>query len=202
MTVKIMDFGLSRLTQSTRRASATLENDSSLGPDGLMTTPVGTPSFIAPEILKGLPYGREIDMFACGVVMYWLLCGYLPFQHEDPYEMMEQIKRTDYKFPEPERKTISESAKDLISGLLDGSPYTRTTADDALAHAWIAEIHKSDVNQKTTLKAEKTDGDLSSIGEPSQNEYLQDVLNWCNSAKTAHVPNRIHNLTAVHSLSF
>lgn len=157
MTVKLMDFGLSRLVQSTSKPYGSFEDDSSLGPDGLMTTPVGTPNFVAPEILRSLPYGREVDMFACGVVMYWLLCGYLPFQHEDPREVMEQIKRLEYEFPEREWQAISPPAKNLITGLLDGSPYARTSADDALTHTWITEVEGTGVRWKSSARAEEVD---------------------------------------------
>lgn len=203
MAVKIMDFGLSRLVQGTSKPCESFGDDPSLGPDGLMTTPVGTPNFVAPEILKSLPYGREVDMFACGVVMYWLLCGFLPFWHEDPHEMMELIKRVDYEFPEREWHAISQPAKDLITGLLDGSPYARTSADDALAHDWVTEIQRSGIRRKNTAKADETDELLvTTVGTPPEITSLQNTLDRYGSMGEAGGSNKVHNLTAVHSLSF
>lgn len=132
-----MDFGLSRLTKEKAVESGTTEHDSGLGPDGLMVTPVGTPSYVAPEILMTLPYGKEVDIFACGIVMYWLLCGYLPFSHSDSQELMELIKKAVFEFPVAEWCEVSEAAKDLISRMLDRSPYARISASDALRHPWI-----------------------------------------------------------------
>lgn len=138
MVVKVMDFGLSRLTKEKAISSGTAEHDSGLGPNGLMVTPVGTPSYVAPEIIMTLPYGKEVDIFACGIVMYWQLCGYLPFDDADAQQLMERIKKADFDFPEEQWSSVSESAKNLISRMLDRSPYARISATDALAHPWIA----------------------------------------------------------------
>lgn len=137
--VKMMDFGLARHT-GTRNDSISnipIEHDhEGIGPDGLMTTPVGTPSYVAPEILMGLPYGFEIDLFACGIVLYFLLCGYLPFADKDPVKLMELIKRTEFCFPEMEWMDVSEEAKSLVKRLLDRSPCVRLSAKEALNHPW------------------------------------------------------------------
>ncbi|KAI0566368.1 protein kinase domain containing protein [Gracilaria domingensis] len=133
--IKIVDFGLSRLTSEKAEVDPNAD-EVGLGPDGLMTSPVGTPNFAAPEMLSGLPYGEEVDCFACGVVMYWLFCNYYPFADSDPDRLLELIKQTDFEFPEKEWSTISDEAKQVIRGLLDRSPYERLTADQALQHAW------------------------------------------------------------------
>lgn len=134
--VKLTDFGLARRTEC-HTASGEEVADDGLGPEGLMTTPVGTPNFVAPEVLHGLPYGKEVDLFSCGVVMYYLLSGRYPFAEEDPEKLMERIKTSDYSFPDKEWSLISEDAMDLVDGLLDRSPYTRLSATKALNHTWI-----------------------------------------------------------------
>lgn len=136
--VKLTDFGLARSTNAQEQSErgSTIEDDS-LGPDGLMTTPVGTPNFVAPEVLHGLPYGKEVDLFSSGVVMYNLLSGRFPFEEDDPLKLIQRIKLSDYKLPDSEWKFISKEAKSLIVGLLDRSPYTRLSATQALAHPWI-----------------------------------------------------------------
>lgn len=136
--VKLMDFGLSRIAKDGVLTIGNTENDSDLGPDGLMLTPVGTPGFVAPEIIMTLPYGKEIDIFACGVVMYWILSGRLPFHDTDAQMVMERIKKTDFVFPEEDWKGISKSAMDLVSRMLDRSPYARISASDSLSHPWLA----------------------------------------------------------------
>lgn len=132
--IKFTDFGLARKIENSSD-SAEIE-DYALGPEGLMTTPVGTPNFVAPEVLHGLPYGKEVDLFSCGVVMYYLLCGKHPFGSDDPARLVEQIKRTEYSFPPEQWSNISNEAKTLIESLLDKSPFTRITAEDALNHRW------------------------------------------------------------------
>lgn len=134
LKVKLIDFGLAR---HTGLVSGDGEYEDGLGPGGLMTTPVGTPSYVAPEVLMSLPYGKEIDLFACGVVMYLLLSDTLPFDHEDPQQLMELIKRTEFEFPDQNWRNISAEAKDLISGLLDRSPYARLSVQQALSHRWM-----------------------------------------------------------------
>jgi calcium/calmodulin-dependent protein kinase I len=133
--IKLADFGLSRRTKDFK-GCVTDDEDDALGPDGLMTTPVGTASYAAPEVLQGLPYGKEVDMFACGVVMYLLLSGKLPFCNANPQKLVELIKRADFSFPDAEWRLISKGAKHLVKGLLDRSPFTRVSAEVALQHPW------------------------------------------------------------------
>jgi len=135
-TVKLMDFGLARHTQSSAEGARTSDCEG-LGPGGLMTTPVGTPGFVAPEVIENLPYGKEVDVFACGVILYWLLSGCLPFDHPDTAQMMEMIKRTEFGFPPEQWRYVSKEAISLISNLLDRSPYSRISTSNALSHPWV-----------------------------------------------------------------
>lgn len=141
--VKLTDFGLARRTLVESVFSGTEIEDDSLGPDGMMTTPVGTPNFVAPEVLHGLPYGKEVDLFSCGVVLYHMLSGTYPFEDPDPKMLITRIKKSDYNFNSREWSVISDDAKSLIDGLLDRSPYTRLSAKDALCHPWITGAHQS-----------------------------------------------------------
>jgi calcium/calmodulin-dependent protein kinase I len=133
-TVKLTDFGLARRTHA---ETDTQIEDDSLGPEGLMTTPVGTPNFVAPEVLHGLPYGKEVDLFSCGVVLYHLLSGAYPFEDPDPTKLINRIKRNEYNYDAQDWKVISKEAKSMIDGLLDRSPYTRLTAKEAQNHVWV-----------------------------------------------------------------
>jgi len=121
--IKIADFGLSKI----------------LGPDSMMQTACGTPIYVAPEVLKGDGYDKEVDLWSVGVIMYILLCGFPPFfdDGENMGQLFEQIMAGDFDFPDPYWTDIDESAKNLIEHLLVVDPSKRYTADQALAHTWL-----------------------------------------------------------------
>eukprot|EP00116_Pleurobrachia_bachei_P009451 sb/3469713/ len=98
----------------------------------------GTPGYLAPEVIKKTPYGKQVDLWACGVVLYILLAGYPPFWDEDKYRMYEQIVHGDYDYPSPEWDAVTSEAKNLIDSLLSVDPAKRFSASDALRHPWIA----------------------------------------------------------------
>lgn len=146
MRVKLIDFGLGRqiplgFVESSQSSSEASENEG-LGPDGLMTTPVGTPHFVAPEVLSSLPYGKEVDLFSCGVILYWILSTNLPFDDPDYMKLVDSIKRTEIDFSNPVWKSVSPDAKDLIKTLLDRSPMARLSAVVALGHPWFSHEHR------------------------------------------------------------
>ena len=118
--LKIIDFGLSRYDDEVSH----------------MTTKVGTPYYIAPEVLTR-SYDKECDLWSIGVIMYVMLCGYPPFYGVTDAEIFASVKRAQFEFRSPEWDTISTAAKDLICGLLQKNPKTRLTADQALSHRWI-----------------------------------------------------------------
>lgn len=144
MRVKLIDFGLGRYIPSSidGRDDSYLKccksEDDGLGPDGLMMTPVGTPHFAAPEVLSSLPYGKEVDLFSCGVILFWLLSSKLPFHDSNNAKLVERIKRTDFSFSDPIWDSVSAEAKSLIRGLLDRSPLSRLSAFSALRHPWFS----------------------------------------------------------------
>lgn len=96
----------------------------------------GTIGYMAPEIVGKKLYGKPVDMWALGVVLYILLCGYPPFYHENQQKLTELIRRGHYAFHPQYWGHVSEDAKDLIARLLDIEPMTRLTVDQALEHAW------------------------------------------------------------------
>jgi len=126
--VKITDFGLSEIFDEKEPIS--------------MDHAVGTPSYLAPEVLtlleNGEPYGKEVDLWATGVILYILLCGFPPFYGESDDDIYDKIIDGDWSFLSPYWDNVSESAKDLISKLLTLDPKKRITAQEALAHPWIA----------------------------------------------------------------
>ena len=103
-----------------------------------MKTLVGTPYYVAHEVLDGL-YGKECDCWSLGVIMYALLSGCLPFYGKTPKEVFEKIIAARVSFNTKEFQGISESAKDLIIKLLNKDKDQRYTCAMALKHPWFQE---------------------------------------------------------------
>ncbi|XP_054003413.1 calcium/calmodulin-dependent protein kinase type II delta chain isoform X5 [Hylaeus anthracinus] len=99
----------------------------------------GTPGYLSPEVLKKEPYGKPVDIWACGVILYILLVGYPPFWDEDQGRLYMQIKAGSYDYPSPEWDTVTPEAKNLINQMLTVNPSKRITASEALKHPWICQ---------------------------------------------------------------
>ncbi|KAM9385700.1 serine/threonine-protein kinase DCLK3 [Pholidichthys leucotaenia] len=98
----------------------------------------GTPTYVAPEILCETGYGIAVDVWALGVILYILLCGFPPFRSRDrdQEELFHLIKQGQLHFPSPYWDPVSEEAKDLIRTLLQTDPTMRLTAEQTLLHPW------------------------------------------------------------------
>ena len=99
---------------------------------------LGTPHYMAPEIydLRSIGYDTRCDLWSLGVVVYFLLCGYLPFQGTLT-ELQSKVMRGEYQFHEEYWRHVSPSAKKLISSLLQRDPTDRLSAQQALASRWM-----------------------------------------------------------------
>lgn len=118
--LKVSDFGLSALPDQRRS-------------DGMLLTPCGTPAYVAPEVLKKIGYdGSKADIWSCGVILFALLCGYLPFQGENVMRIYSKSFKADYVLPE----WISPGAKKLISNLLVVDPEKRFSIPDIMKDPW------------------------------------------------------------------
>lgn len=102
----------------------------------------GTPGYLSPEVLKKEPYGKPVDIWACGVILYILLVGYPPFWDEDQHRLYSQIKAGAYDYPSPEWDTVTAEAKNLINSMLTVNPAKRISASEALKHPWICNREK------------------------------------------------------------
>lgn len=104
-----------------------------------LTKRCGTPTYVAPEILKNIPYDESADMWSVGVILYVLLSGRPPFVDENQTSLFEKIRIGEYSFDGPEWLNVSEDAKDLIRHLLLVDPSRRWTAKQALQSKWLRE---------------------------------------------------------------
>ncbi|XP_075485872.1 CBL-interacting protein kinase 2-like [Primulina tabacum] len=118
--LKVSDFGLSALAESKRQ-------------DGLLHTTCGTPAYVAPEVINRRGYdGSKADIWSCGVILYVLLAGYLPFHDSNLMEMYRKIGKAEFKFP----NWISPDARKLISKMLDPDPNTRISISKIMENSW------------------------------------------------------------------
>jgi len=137
--IKLADFGHASL-----KAASIVPNDSPQS--NPMQTFVGTPIYVAPEVLQRNGYGKECDVWSAGVIVYILLCGCPPFDMEASVpQIYEQILAGDYDFPEEFWEGISEEGKDLVKRMLCMDVSKRITCRDCLEHPWLAKFHKGDL---------------------------------------------------------
>uniref|UniRef100_A0A672R003 Calcium/calmodulin-dependent protein kinase type 1B-like n=1 Tax=Sinocyclocheilus grahami TaxID=75366 RepID=A0A672R003_SINGR len=119
--IVISDFGLSKMEEQ-----------------GALSTACGTPAYVAPELLQQKTYGKEVDLWAIGVITFILLCGYPPFYDDNDTQLYKLIIKAEYEFDSPYWDDISDSAKDFIVHLLQKDPAKRFNCDQALQHPWIS----------------------------------------------------------------
>lgn len=119
--IKIVDFGLSNTYQ----------------PGETLKTACGSPCYAAPEMVAGKKYeGLPADIWSCGVILYAMVCGYLPFEDPKTNLLYKKILNAEYSIPD----FVSEECADLIRKILNTNPAERYTLDDIKAHAWYKQI--------------------------------------------------------------
>ena len=98
-----------------------------------MQTVVGTPYYVAPEVLKG-KYHKECDVWSLGIILFVFLCGYPPFEGDNNTQIFKNIMGQKLTFDPKEWRDISEEAKHLLTLMLDRNDQTRVTAQGCLEH--------------------------------------------------------------------
>ncbi|KAK8925884.1 CBL-interacting protein kinase 18 [Platanthera zijinensis] len=143
---EVSDFGLSALAESKRQ-------------DGLLHTTCGTPAYVAPEVISRNGYnGAKADIWSCGVILYVLLAGYLPFRDSNLMEMYRKIEKAEFRCP----SWFPSEAKKLLGKILDPNPSTRISIAKIMAHPWV----KKGLNEPKELIS----ADLSSNCQAERNQ--------------------------------
>lgn len=132
--IKVTDFGFARRVHAPQS----------------LTSRCGTPTFVAPEILKNIPHDESADLWSIGVVVYILLVGYPPFMKDTQSELFQQIRTGSWDFVDEDWVNISSEAKELVSNLLVVDPAQRWTVEQALKSAWISEPNLESMNKDLT----------------------------------------------------
>ncbi|XVF65922.1 hypothetical protein PTKIN_Ptkin09bG0289900 [Pterospermum kingtungense] len=155
--LKVTDFGLSALAESKRQ-------------DGLLHTTCGTPAYVAPEVINRRGYdGCKADVWSCGVILYVLLAGYLPFHDSNLMELYRKIGKGEFKkFP----NWFSPEVRRLLSKILDPNPSTRISLDKIMDNPWF--------RKGLDIKAEHVDAVAEDNEPDTVVEEKQDLAKPCN----------------------
>ncbi|XVF84197.1 hypothetical protein PTKIN_Ptkin17bG0006100 [Pterospermum kingtungense] len=167
--LKVTDFGLSALAESKRQ-------------DGLLHTTCGTPAYVAPDVINRRGYdGCKSDIWSCGVILYVLLAGYLPFQDSNLMEMYKKIGKGEFKFP----NWFTPEARRLVSKILDPNPSKRISIAKIMENPWFQkgldpkpELVDAEVKEPAPLNAD-TVFDLTE-SDPTFVEEKQELQKPCN----------------------
>lgn len=150
--LKVSDFGLSALTEQVR-------------PDGLLHTLCGTPAYVAPEILSRRGYdGARIDVWSCGVVLFVLTAGFLPFNDPNLMSMYRKIYKGEFRCP----KWMSPDLRRFLSRLLDTNPNTRITINEIERDPWFEKGY-------TQLKCHENEDLRTTVAKEEQDRKLLDL---------------------------
>jgi 5'-AMP-activated protein kinase catalytic alpha subunit len=166
--IKIVDFGLS----NTYKENETLK------------TACGSPCYAAPEMIAGKRYhGLNSDIWSCGIILYAMSCGYLPFEDPNTNKLYKKILGCDYLIP----GFISQHCKDLIKKILNTDPSTRITIAEIKNHEWFKQIQP--VENEGILVGK----DSIPVVEEILPKLLEQFGADSNLQNTVHIKNNKHN---------
>ncbi|KAH9766564.1 CBL-interacting serine/threonine-protein kinase 1 [Citrus sinensis] len=172
--IKISDFGLSALPQHFRD-------------DGLLHTTCGSPNYVAPEVLANRGYdGATSDIWSCGVILYVILTGYLPFDDRNLAVLYQKIFRGDFKLP----KWLSPGAQNLLRKILEPNPVKRITIAGIKADEWFEQDYtpanpdddEEDIfvdNEAFSMHEVPSDGDRTPGSPPLINAFQLIGMSSC-----------------------
>eukprot|EP00262_Sarcandra_glabra_P013271 TRINITY_DN3637_c0_g1_i7.p1 TRINITY_DN3637_c0_g1~~TRINITY_DN3637_c0_g1_i7.p1 ORF type:complete len:442 (-),score=101.69 TRINITY_DN3637_c0_g1_i7:16-1341(-) len=153
--LKVSDFGLSALSQQVRD-------------DGLFHTTCGTPNYVAPEVLNDRGYdGATADLWSCGVILFVLLAGYLPFDDSNLMILYNKISVAEFTCP----SWLSFGARRLITRILDPNPMTRITIPEILEDGWFKKGYKPPIFEE---KYETNLDDVDAVFKDSEEHHVME----------------------------
>lgn len=173
-SVKVCDFGYAKRVHMPKS----------------LTTLCGSLHYVAPELLKNHPYDESADMWSVGVIIFFLLAGYLPFHHRDQNELFKIIRLGKYTFDSKYWEGISDEATSLIKHLLDVDPTTRYTATQALESDWFKSMDEE------LLAKHALANSLTGISEESHRlKGLVKTVQWLNKGSSITDKKLLSSLT-------
>lgn len=141
--IKLIDFGLVAKPRG--------------GMTDHLDTCCGSPAYAAPELISGFPYhGNEVDLWSMGVLLYALLCGFLPFDDDNTFKLYKLIQKGEYEIPE----WLSPGSAKILSQLLQVNPKRRVTIKGLLNHEWMMKGYAAPVRWTSRIKKDKPDPDV------------------------------------------
>jgi serine/threonine protein kinase len=176
--IMVADFGLSRVMEEEKH--------------NLLTEICGTPGYMAPEIFLKTGHGKPVDVWAMGVITYFLLAGYTPFDRDTQQQEMQAIIAGDYRFePEEYWQNVSTTAKEFVTVCLTVDPAKRPTADESLQHKWLADEEPHFVPDPT-----RSDGGPADL-LPNVKKAFNAKKLWRKATSTIRAVNRMATLVNV-----
>jgi len=174
--LKVSDFGLSALAESKRH-------------DGLLHTTCGTPAYVAPEVLSRRGYdGSKADIWSCGVILFVLVAGYLPFHDPNLIEMYRKISKAEYRCP----RSFSTELKDLLFRMLDPDPRTRISISRIKRSTW----YRKPFELNATKMKHESSRDKVCNGEATTSNLIE-----CGNLEENQGPSSLPNLNAFDIIS-
>ncbi|CAG9328511.1 unnamed protein product [Blepharisma stoltei] len=172
LNIKIVDFGLS----NTHKTGETLK------------TACGSPCYAAPEMIAGKRYGNKVDLWSCGIILFALICGHLPFEDPNTSQLYKKILSGNYNCP----RWVGNEARDLLKRLINTSPDERWTIDMVRRHQWF------------NLYSQDSRPELSEDENPAVNEkvlrYLGQLGFDITNTETSVLNNKHNHATATYYL--
>lgn len=144
-----------------------------------LDTCCGSPAYAAPELISGFPYhGNEVDLWSMGVLLYALLCGFLPFDDENTFKLYKLIQKGEYDIPD----WISPGSAKILSQLLQINPKKRVTIKGLLNHEWMMKGYAAPVRWTSRIKKDKPDPDvlfaIASYYDAPLDTMMKRLLEW------------------------
>eukprot|EP00600_Ochromonadales_sp_CCMP1393_P002562 CAMPEP_0174981748 /NCGR_PEP_ID=MMETSP0004_2-20121128/16073_1 /TAXON_ID=420556 /ORGANISM="Ochromonas sp., Strain CCMP1393" /LENGTH=354 /DNA_ID=CAMNT_0016233549 /DNA_START=217 /DNA_END=1281 /DNA_ORIENTATION=- len=148
--LKLIDFGLA----------------ATMTPGEKLKEACGSPGYVAPEILCDKPYDEKVDIWSIGVILYILLCGYPPFEHDDKRELFSMTVQGKYHFDGENWDTVSSEAKAVIRRMIEVDPQKRASASEILFDPWMAATTTTTTTMTPSASAPSTLPSIDTLNAP------------------------------------